>query len=83
MKEVLHVRVFELKCDKYQLPTSFMTLEEYVTAELLNDYVVTDMANFGIDNMRVITHYSPAAAKKFIAAGGMVSNLAEVPKEEV
>ena len=30
MKEPLHIRVFELKGDKYQLPNSFTTLEEYV-----------------------------------------------------
>lgn len=30
MKEPLHIRVFELKSDQYQLPNSFMTVEEYV-----------------------------------------------------
>ena len=83
MKEPLHIRVFELKRDRYQLANSFMSLEEYVVEELQNGYVMTDMTNFGVDKLQVITYYSPAAAKKYIEAGSMVSNLAEVPKEEV
>ena len=83
MKEPLHIRVFELKCDKYHLPNSFTTLEEYVIQELQNGYVITDMANFGIEKLRVITYYAPGTAKKYLAAGSMMSNLAEAPKEEV
>ena len=83
MKEPLHIRVFELKGDKYQLPSSFMTLEEYVIQELQNGYVMTGITNFGIEKLRVITYYSPVTAKKYIAAGGMMSDLAEAPSEEV
>ena len=83
MKEPLHIRVFELKADKYQLPISFMTLEEYVIQELQNGYVITDMTNFGIEKLRVITYYSPGTAKKYLAAGSMMSNLADAPAEEV
>ena len=39
MKEPLHIRVFELKCDRRLL--------KYVIQELQNGYVITDMANFG------------------------------------
>ena len=83
MKEPLHIRVFELKGDKYQLPYGGPTIEEYVIQELQNGYVMTGMTNFGIEKLRVITYYSPVTAKKYIAAGSMVSNLAEVPSEEV
>ena len=83
MKEPLHIRVFELKCDKYQLPNSFTTLEEYVIQELQNGYVITDMANFGIEKLRVITYYAPGTAKKYLAAGSMMSNLTDAPAEEV
>ena len=80
MKEPLHIRVFELKCDKYHLPNSFTTLEEYVIQELQNGYVITDMANFG---MSVITYYAPGTAKKYLATGSMMSNLTNAPAEEV
>ena len=83
MKEPLHIRVFELQKDQYCLPGSFTTLEEYVIQELQNGYVMTDMANFGIEKLRVITYYAPARAKKHIEAGSMLSDLAEAPAEEV
>ena len=83
MKEPLHIRVFELKGDKYQLPYGGPTIEEYVILELQNGYVMTGMTNFGIEHLRVITYYSPVTAKKYIAAGGMMSDLAEAPSEEV
>ena len=83
MKEPLHIRVFELKGDKYQLPYGGPTVEEYAVEELQNGYVITDMTNFGVDKLRVITYYSPAAAKKYIEAGGIMSDLAEAPSEEV
>ena len=51
MKEPLHIRVFELKRDRYQLANSFMSLEEYVVEELQNGYVMTDMTNFGVDKL--------------------------------
>ena len=83
MKEPLHIRVFELKTDKYQLPNSFTTLEEYIIQELQNGYVMTDMANFGIEKLRVITYYAPGTAKKYLEVGSMVSNLTDAPAEEV
>ena len=83
MKEPLHIRVFELKDDKYQLPYGGPTIEEYVVQELQNGYVMTGMTNLGIEHLRVITYYSPVPAKKYIAAGGMMSDLAESPSEEV
>lgn len=83
MKEPLHIRVFELKDDKYQLSYGGPTIEEYVVQELQNGYVMTGMANFGVEKLQVITYYSPVTAKKYIEAGGMMSNLAEAPTEEV
>ena len=83
MQEPLHIRVFELKDDKYQLPYGGPTIEEYVIQELQNGYVMTDITNFGIEKLRVITYYSPVTAKNFIAAGSMMSDLAEAPSEEV
>ena len=83
MKEPLHIRVFELKDDKYQLPYGGPTIEEYAAEELQKGYVITDMTNFGVEKLRVITYYSPVSAKKYIEAGGMMSDLAEAPSEEV
>ena len=83
MKEPLHIRVFELKDDKYQLPYGGPTIEEYAVEELQKGYVITDMTNFGVEKLRVTTYYSPVSAKKYIEAGSMVSNLAEAPSEEV
>ena len=83
MKEPLHIRVFELKGDKYQLPSSFMTLEEYAIQELQNGYVITDITNFGIEKLRLTTYYAPGTAKKYLEAGGMMSKLADAPAEEV
>ena len=83
MKEPLHIRVFELEGDKYQLPNSCMTVEEYVIQELQHGYVMTEMANLGIEKLRVITYYAPTRAKKQIEAGGVLSDLAEAPAEEV
>ena len=80
MTELIHIRVFELRNDRYLLPSSFITFEEYVIQELQNGYVLTDMANFTVNKLRVITYYSPAIAKKYQDAGSMVSNnLAKVP----
>lgn len=83
MKQPLHIRVFELKRDRYQLPTSFTTLEEYVIEEIENGYIITGMHNFGIEKLQVISYYAPGRAKKFIETGSMVSNLADAPAEEV
>lgn len=83
MKEPLHIRVFELKGDRYQLPTSFTTLEDYVIQELQSGYIVTGMINFGIEKLRVTTYYAPGTAKKYIETGSMMSNLADAPTEEV
>ena len=83
MREPLHIRVFELKGDRYQLRTSFTTLEEYVIQELQSGYVIMDMTNFGVEKLRVTTYYSPGTAKKYLDAGGMMSNLADAPPEEV
>lgn len=83
MREPLHIRVFELKSDQYQLPNTFMTLEEYVIQELENGYVITGMHNFGIEKLQVISHYAPARAKKYLENKSMVSNLTDVPAEEV
>ena len=83
MREPLHIRVFKLKGDRYQLPTSFTTLEEYVIEELQNGYIITDITNFGVEKLRLTTYYAPGTAKKYLAAGGMMSNLADAPAEEV
>ena len=83
MKEPLHIRVFQLKDDKYQLPYGGPTIEEYAVEELQKGYVITDMTNFGVEKLRVITYYLPAAAKKYVEADGIISDLAEAPSEEV
>ena len=83
MKELLHIRVFELKGDKYQLCKGVTTFEEYVLEELQNGYILTQFQNFGIEKLQVITYYSPARAKKYLDAGSMVSNLADAPAEKV
>lgn len=83
MREHLHMRVFELKGAEYRLCNSFTPLEEYVMQELQNGYVITDMTNFGVEKLRVTTYYSPGTAKKYLDAGGMMSNLADAPADEV
>ena len=84
MKEPLHIRVFELQTDKYQLPYGGPTFEEYVLVELQEGYVIMEMANFTIEKLRVITRYAPTDAKKYLdAAEGIIPVLADALAEEV
>ena len=83
MKELLHIRVFELRTDRYQLPFGGLTFEEYVIEELQDGYILTQFQNFTVEKLQVITYYSPARAKQYLDAGSMVSDLAKVPAEEV
>lgn len=83
MKQLMHIRVFELSKSEYYLKGGVMSFEKYVIQELQDGYVVKDLMNFGIENLRVISYYDPENAKKQLAAGSIVSNLTDVPAEEV
>lgn len=83
MKQLMHIRVFELNGAEYRLCNSFTSFEEYVIEELQSGYVITGMHNFGIEKLRVISYYDPENANKQLAAGSMASNLTDAPAEEV
>ena len=67
MRQMLHIRVFELKGNQYFLKGENVSLEEYLAAELAEDYMFVDSIAYGIEVLRVVTRYSPTAVAKFIA----------------
>ena len=83
MKELLHMRVFDLKTDRYQLPYGGATIEEYYMSELEAGYLITGMQNYGIEKLLVTSYYAPDRAKAQLEGKSMASNLTEAPKEEV
>ena len=83
MKELLHIRVFELKKDRYRLPYGGATIEEYYMQELEAGYVITGMQNYGIKKLLVTSYYAPERAKAQLEGKSMLPNLTEAPKEEV
>lgn len=83
MKELLHMRVFELKRDRYRLPNGGATIEKYYMSELEAGYLITGMQNYGIKHLLVTSYYAPERAKAQLAGKSLASNLTEVPKEEV
>ena len=83
MKELLHMRVFDLDDARYKLPYGGPTIEEYYMQELQEGYVITRIQNFGIEKLQVTSYYSPEAAEAQLEGKSVVSNLTEAPKEEV
>ena len=69
MQEVMHIHMFELKGSQYFLIGADKTFEQFVVDELSDGYMVTDMANFGIERLRLITSYAPAAVERYLASG--------------
>ena len=87
MKQPIHVRIFNLRDGGvyYADGTSF---EDFVTQELLDGYVITNLTNMDVEYLYVITSYLPQKAKLLQdgmedGAGYVVSNLKTPPVEEV
>lgn len=85
MKELLHMRVFSLKGSRYQISfgSERQTIDEYYMSELEAGYLITGMQNYGIEKLLVTSYYSPERAKTQLEGKSAVSDLAEVPTEEV
>ena len=85
MKELLHMRVFSLKSSRYQISfgSERQTIDEYYMSELEAGYLITGMQNYGIEKLLVTSYYAPERAKAQLEGKSMVSNLTEVPTEEV
>ena len=83
MKEVMHMRAFELRGAQYYLIGGDVTFEQYVVAELNLGYMVTDVASFGIERFRLITSYSPASVERYLASGSGALNMSDTNVESV
>ena len=85
MKELLHMRVFDLEGGRYQFRfgSERQTIEEYYMSELEAGYLITGMQNYGIEKLLVTSYYAPDRAKAQLEGKSMASNLTEAPTEEV
>ena len=85
MKELLHIRVFNLTGSRYEISfgSARQTIDEYYMLELEAGYLITGMQNYGIEKLLVTSYYSPERAKAQLEGKSMLPNLTEAPKEEV
>lgn len=65
-REMMHMRVFDLKGSQYVLTGTDLTMEDYLVNELETGYMLSDIISYSIDQIRISTSYAPAAVEKYI-----------------
>ena len=81
MKELMKIRMFELRGAQYVMIGSDVTLEQYIMDELRDDFSILDMNSFGPERLRISTQYNPAAAQKVLESGNVLTG--EKPVQDV
>ena len=68
--------MFELRGSGYVLMGSGMpeiSLEKYIMDGLYDDFSLMDMQSFGPERIRVAMQYNPAAARKVLESGNVLT----------
>ena len=67
VREMVHVRVFELKGCEYYMVGTDITLEQYLSNELDAGYMLSDLLSYDLERIRVSTGYAPEKVKAYIS----------------
>ena len=73
MKELLRIKMFELKGSGYLMIGSDVSLERFIMEGLHDDFSLMDMRDFGAERIRVTLQYYPAAAQKVLESGNVLT----------
>lgn len=82
MKEMLRMRVFERKGAIYYLADKDVPLELVIRNQMEVGYYPMDFISFGVDFLRVVFSYNPAAVEKFRQQSENVMDLVNMKSEE-
>ena len=72
-KEILRLRVFERRGDRYVLAGKDVPLESAIKNQMEAGYYPMDFISFGVDMLRVVFNYNPAGGREVYQSIGSQS----------